>query len=179
MDAGGGTVARQPKVLLVDDHEDSLCALKWMLDPLGYQLVTASSGEQALKAVLQQEFSLILLDIVMPGGLDGLETASYLKRAYQSCQIPLLFITGMPRDPDCAFAGFSMGAADYIVKPVDPWELRAKVRILVDATTELRRLRAEHARLHEVDDELRRQLKSLGARLTGLENQRRLGFPPE
>jgi CheY-like chemotaxis protein len=159
------------RILLVDDDEDSRLAMTQTLAPLGHRIVAAASGEEALKASLRQDFALVLLDVVMPGGMDGLQTAGLLKRLDQTKDIPILFFTGMPRDVDCAFTGFATGGADYLAKPVAPWELRAKVGRLVDQRTEHWQMRAELGRLRHSDVELRAEIRALTDRFAQLEDR--------
>ena len=84
--------ADRPRVLLVDDIDDNLCALEAILRPLGLILVRASSGEEAMKALLRDDFALILLDVVMPG-LDGFATAARIKRLDQTRDVPIIFLS--------------------------------------------------------------------------------------
>ncbi len=127
-------------ILLVDDMEDNLAALEAVLGSLGEPLVRARSGEEAMKALLRQEFAVVLLDILMPG-MDGFETASNIKRLDQTKDIPIIFLTGTESDSGFAFRGYSTGAADYLTKPFDPWVLRAKVNVFLDLHRKNRQLR--------------------------------------
>ncbi|MEV6107713.1 response regulator [Streptomyces sp. NPDC051940] len=149
------------RILVVDDNPDSVLALTYALLPLGHEIVSVPSGEDALKAALRGQFALILMDVVMPGGLNGLQTAALLKRLEQTRHIPILFLTGMPHDADRTAAGLAHGDADYLGKPVDPWELRAKVTFLIEVYGELARLRVELTRVRESEAELRRRLAEL------------------
>lgn len=120
----------RPRVLLVDDIDDNLCALEAILRPLDLVLVRASSGEEAMKAVLRDDFALILMDVVMPG-LDGFETAARIKRLDQTRDVPIIFLSAYDRSPDYTARSRSVGAADYLTKPFDPWVLRAKVEAFI------------------------------------------------
>jgi CheY-like chemotaxis protein len=120
-----------PRVLLVDDMEDNLVALEAILRPLHLDLVRARSGEEAMKALLRADFALILMDVVMPG-MDGFETAAHIRRLDQTRDVPIIFLTAFDRTPEYALRGCSVGAADYLTKPFDPWVLRAKVEVFVD-----------------------------------------------
>ncbi len=119
------------RVLLVDDHPANLLALEAVLEPLGLELVKASSGQQALQALLEEEFALVLLDVQMPG-LDGLETARLMKQRDASRATPIIFLTAIHRDADHVFAGYAEGAVDYLLKPLDPEILRSKVQVFVE-----------------------------------------------
>lgn len=146
------------KILLIDDEPASRCAIQHALAPLPHGIVTASSGEYALKTVLREDFVLIILDMVIPGGMDGLQTMTYLKKLPRTRDIPIIILTAMPRDLDCAYAAFKAGAADYMTKPVDPWELRAKARLLTGLYGENRRLREKLEQSQAKEAELRRAL---------------------
>ncbi len=91
----------------------------------------ARSGDAALKALLRDEFAVILLDVLMPG-MDGFETAAHIKRRPRTRDVPIIFLTALNSEPDLAFRSYSAGAVDYIAKPFDPWVLRAKVSVFVD-----------------------------------------------
>lgn len=133
-------------VLLVDDRVENLLALEAVLAPLGYDLVRATSGEQALKALLVREFALILLDVQMPH-MDGFETAAHIKRRARTRHVPIIFLTAASHGPYHTFRGYAAGASDYMVKPFDPWALRAKVNVFVDLYRVNRRLHDQRALL--------------------------------
>ncbi len=118
-------------LLLVDDREENLVALRAILEPLGENLVSARSGEEALRALLQQDFACILLDVQMPG-LDGFDTAELIKQRERSKSIPIIFLTAISKDEQHVFRGYSSGAVDYLFKPFDPAVLRSKVAVFVD-----------------------------------------------
>src|SRR5262245_50326367 len=117
-------------ILLVDDLPDKLLVLKTVLEELGQNLVTASSGEEALRRVLESEFAVILLDVNMPG-LDGLETAKLIRGRKRSAHTPIIFITAFADEVHTA-KGYSLGAVDYILAPIVPDVLRTKVRVFVE-----------------------------------------------
>ena len=123
-------------VLLVDDRVENLIALEAILEPLGLELVRATSADEALRAVLHHQFAVILLDVRMPG-TDGIETARLIKQRTRSEHVPIIFLTALDRDRRYVSLGYESGAVDYLFKPVDPEVLRAKVSAFV----ELARLR--------------------------------------
>ncbi|MFH8591488.1 two-component system response regulator [Streptomyces rimosus] len=127
------------RILLVDDRAENLLALEAVLEPLGHQMVRATSGEAALKALLTHEFALILLDVQMPR-MDGFETAMHIKRRARIRHIPVIFLTAAGHGPHHTFRGYAAGAADYLVKPFDPWVLRAKVSVFITLYVTNRRL---------------------------------------
>jgi serine phosphatase RsbU (regulator of sigma subunit)/FixJ family two-component response regulator/anti-sigma regulatory factor (Ser/Thr protein kinase) len=118
-------------ILLVDDDEQSLRTLSAVLDPLGQRLVTARSGEEALRRLLHEEFAVILLDMRMPG-LDGLETARYINARAATRHIPIIFLTAHAEDVEQVFRAYAAGAVDYVAKPFDPVVLRSKVAVFVE-----------------------------------------------
>ena len=130
-----------PAVLLVDDRQENLLALEAVLAPLPCRLVTATSGQEALRRLLHDEFALILLDVQMPE-LDGFETAEYIKRREKTRTIPIIFVTAISKERHHVFRGYETGAVDYVFKPYDPQLLRAKVQVfleLYEATRQVRR----------------------------------------
>jgi PAS domain S-box-containing protein len=129
------------KLLLVDDRPENLLALEAILEPLETDLVRASSGEEALRRLLHEEFAAILLDVQMPG-MDGFQTAELIKRRERTSHVPILFLTAISKDAEHIFRGYSAGAVDYLLKPFDPLILRAKVAVFIDLwqkTMEIRR----------------------------------------
>ncbi|MFJ3301687.1 two-component system response regulator [Streptomyces sp. NPDC086549] len=120
------------KILIVDDHKDTLYALESALAPLGYQLGRATSGDEALKQVIRGRVGLLLLDVRMPG-VSGLEVVRYMRGLEQTQHIPVVLLTGFGPDHELTSAAFGLGVADLVLKPVDPWALRTKVRYLYDA----------------------------------------------
>jgi CheY-like chemotaxis protein len=135
-------VPQKARILLVDDRAENLIALEAILASLNQQLVPVRSGEAALKALLSEEFAVILLDVVMPG-MDGFETAAHIKRRAKTHDVPIIFLTAAGAEPDHAFRGYAAGAVDYIAKPFDPWVLRAKVAVFVDLYMKNRQLRQQ------------------------------------
>ncbi|MCA1689059.1 MAG: SpoIIE family protein phosphatase, partial [Actinobacteria bacterium] len=117
-------------VLLVDDHEENLVALRAVLEPLGENLVLAHSGEEALRHLLDHDFALILLDVHMPG-LGGFETARYVTARERTRHIPIIFLTAFAADIEEVFRGYAAGAVDYVTKPFEPEVLRSKVAVFV------------------------------------------------
>jgi CheY-like chemotaxis protein len=169
-------VPQKARILLVDDRAENLIALEAILSSLNQQLVPVRSGEAALKALLTEEFAVILLDVVMPG-MDGFETAAHIKRRAKTHDVPIIFLTAAGAEPDHAFRGYAAGAVDYIAKPFDPWVLRAKVAVFVDLYVKNRQLReqAELLRKHaesSAEDgilaELARRVSAVEVTTTGL-----------
>ncbi|MBV1942841.1 response regulator [Streptomyces sp. BV286] len=130
------------KILIVDDHEETLYALESALAPLGYQLTRATSGDGALKEVLRGQIGLLLLDVRMPG-VSGLDVVRYMRGVEQTQLIPIILVTGFGQDAELTSAAFRLGVADLVMKPVDPWTLRTKVRYLYDSHQRYRSLERE------------------------------------
>lgn len=129
-----------PKVLIVDDQPDNLLAMTAVLSTLDQELIAASSGREALKALLDHDdFAVIIMDVQMPD-VDGYETAAHIKRRPRTHDVPIIFLTAMGADPEHSACGYAAGAVDYISKPFDPWVLRAKVAVFTGIYLEQRRL---------------------------------------
>jgi signal transduction histidine kinase len=143
-------VAERPKanILLVDDEQKSLYALQELLSTLGENLMTAQSGEDALKLALKNDFAVILLDVRMPG-IDGFETARLIRNRERSKLTPLIFLTAAADEMASMFRGYEVGAVDYLMKPVVPEILKSKVSVFVE-------LHQKNERLKESEDKLRR-----------------------
>jgi signal transduction histidine kinase len=132
----------QANILAVDDHPENLEALIEVLAPLGHNIITARSGEEALKCLLRNECAVILLDVRMPG-MDGFETAAEIKGRPRTRHIPIIFLTALETDPYHALRGYSEGGVDYISKPYDPWMLRSKVAVFVELDIKNHQLREQ------------------------------------
>jgi PAS domain S-box-containing protein len=135
-------------VLVVDDRAEDLLTLTHVLAGPEYQLQTARSGTEALKRLLSQDFAVILLDVFMPV-MDGFELASMIKQRERSQSTPIIFLTAAGSDLRQIYRGYSLGAVDYMNKPVDPDVLRAKVRIFADLFRKDVRLQRQAEALQE------------------------------
>jgi PAS domain S-box-containing protein len=136
-----------PSVLLVDDRRENLVALEAVLEPLELELVSVTSGEQALRELLRSDFAVILLDVQMPG-MDGFQTAELIKARQRTRHIPIIFVTAISKQPEHVFRGYETGAVDYVFKPINDEVLRSKVLALVELHRKREELRAQ-------EDELR------------------------
>ncbi len=137
------------KILVVDDDPRNLIAVQEVLRSPGVEIVTADSGEGALRHVLMDDFAAILLDVQMPR-LDGYEVASLIRNRPRSSRVPILFLTAFNKDDMHVFKGYSAGAVDYVFKPIEPLILKSKVDIFVDLyrkTEEIRRQAEQERRL--------------------------------
>jgi PAS domain S-box-containing protein len=131
------------KILLVDDSPVTLVSLEAALDGLGLDVVSAKSGSEALRHLLEADFAAILLDVKMPE-MDGFQTAEMIRSRKRSRHTPILFLTGYKSD-EHLFRGYDLGAVDFLFKPVVPEILRSKVMVFVELSrnTELLRRQAE------------------------------------
>src|SRR5689334_15775678 len=145
------------RVLVVDDDERNLLAIRTVLEDVA-DIVVARSGEEALRHLLKNEFAVILLDVYMPG-MDGYEVAQIVRRREQSKRIPIVFLSAVNKENEHLIRGYSMGAVDYVFKPVEPVVLRSKVAVFVD----LFRMRREIQRkAREQEELLEANLKTTG-----------------
>lgn len=163
---------RKPKILLVNDHPASLLALKTLLvnSPQGkeYDLITATSGAEALRAVLDHEFAVILLDVSMPG-MDGFETAETIHSHPRSSSVPIIFITAHYADEMNRLKGYLHGAADYLISPVIPQILQSKIAVFIDLARKNLELESQKEELAMMNRDLQVQqmqdLKRINAAL--------------
>jgi len=124
--------ADQVNILLVDDKEENLLSLEVILASEGYTLVKAKSGREALKILLKkQDFAIILMDVQMPM-LDGFETSELIRQSEKLKHIPIIFLTANNNSADNIFKGYKAGAVDYLLKPLIPEILKAKVSVFAD-----------------------------------------------
>jgi hypothetical protein len=149
------TEAVQPdiNILLVDDNEGNLLALEASLAAPDRNLVRASSGDEALRYLLDHDAAVILLDVYMPG-IDGLETAALIRGRERSRDIPIIFLTADNAGGALLAKGYSLGAVDYILKPVEPAILRSKVAVFVELFKKTEEVKRQAALLQEKNVEL-------------------------
>jgi diguanylate cyclase (GGDEF)-like protein len=150
-------------ILLVDDRPENLLALEASLEPLGHRLVRAESGIAALRAVLDEQFAVILMDIRMPG-LDGFETMALLKQRERSRDVPIIFLSAFPEQHN-VLRSYSSGAVDYLLKPVDPEALRSKISVFVTLRQNELALQAARAELEQRVQARTAELAAVNTRL--------------
>jgi len=153
--------ADKASILLVDDEERNLFALRVLLEDLGQHLLLARSGEDALRCALDHDLALILLDVRMPG-IDGFETARLFRARERSRHTPIIFLTAAADDLGLVFRGYEVGAVDYLVKPLVPEVLVSKVSVFVDLhrknaalNREIAERRLAERHMRESEDRLR------------------------
>lgn len=130
-------------ILIVDDLSENLLALRKTLEVHNLQVDTAESGEEALKKILKKNYSLIILDVQMPG-MDGFEVAEILAGSNRTKDIPVIFLSAVNKQKRFISKGYETGGVDYITKPVDPDLLILKVKTflkLSEQKTELKNIR--------------------------------------
>lgn len=152
-------VRKPVSILVVDDRDENLMAVEAVLSDPGYRLVRARSGREALKEVLDQDFALILLDVVMPG-VDGYETATLIRERPRSRQTPIIFLTANDWGAQHVFRGYTVGAVDYLVKPVPGDVLRSKVAVFVELFNRQEALRIGQ---EELEHTIAERTQELGA----------------
>lgn len=170
MSAGG-----QPApvdLLLVDDHEENLVALRAILASPEYRLVSATSGEQALAALLEQDFAVVLLDVVMPK-MSGFEVANHMKQLERTRRIPILFLTAVATDVSQIYEAYAIGAVDYLIKPLDVRAVRAKVAVLADLYRQRQEIERQ-ARLLRDAEQREHELRLAEVRVASDERYRKL-----
>ena len=168
-------------ILIVDDDVNSLVAMEAVLRSLGSHLVTARSGEEALRHVLDEDFAAILMDVRMPG-IDGFTTARMIRERKRSRYTPIIFLTAAQEDLASMFRGYQAGAVDYIVKPVIPEVLRSKLSVFVGLHDMNRMLNAELAERALTEQRLRNSeenLRALAAHLQSVREEERIHIARE
>ncbi len=146
------------KILLVDDQPENLLSAEAVLEGLGEQIVKAESGREALRHLLDEDFAVILLDIMMPE-MDGFETASMIRQRERSRSTPIIFLTALGRSEEHVLQGYGAGAVDYIVKPFVPEILRSKVSVFVELHRKTVLLRRQSQLLEHRNTELQQAVE--------------------
>jgi signal transduction histidine kinase len=158
-------------ILLVDDEPRNLTVLETVLADPNYRLVRAESAEQALLALVAEEFALLVLDIQMPG-MSGFELAQLIKQRKKTAGVPIIFLTAYYSEDQHVLEGYDSGAVDYLHKPINPAILRSKVAVFAELHRRNREsVRANHTlqnevlarrraeeQLRELNDELERRV---------------------
>lgn len=147
------TAEERINILMVDDSPTNLLALESILQAPDRKLVSASSGDDALRYLLDNEVAVILMDVYMPG-LDGLETAELIRGRDRSRNIPIIFLTADSTGGRHLSRGYSLGAVDYIVKPIEPDILRSKVAVFVELFKKTQEVKRQAQLLQEKNLEL-------------------------
>jgi signal transduction histidine kinase len=147
------TSSERVNILLVDDQPSRLVSYETILRSLGQNLVTASSGLEALQRVMHDDFAVILLDVSMPG-MDGFETASLIHRHPRFENTPIVFVTGVHFSDLDRIKGYQAGAIDYVQVPISPEILRSKISVLVELYCQRRELEVLNRSLADANSRL-------------------------
>ena len=150
--------AAREKILVVDDSTENLISIEAALEGLGQDVVTARSGKEALRHLLDADFALILLDVKMPE-MDGFQTAELIRARKRSLHTPILFLTAY-RGDDHLFRGYDMGAVDFLIKPIVPEILRSKVSVFVELSRNTALLRHQTDVLGKAEHKFRSLLEA-------------------
>jgi signal transduction histidine kinase len=166
--ASEGTVAgenpEQPIVLLVDDDARNLLALEAILEDGDFALIKAQTGDDALLALMNNEFAAIILDVKMPG-VNGIELARLIKQRRRTSHIPIIFLTAHYREDEHVMMAYDVGAVDYLTKPINSAVLRSKVNVFVDLFRKTRALAALNDRLEAQNILLKRDAEERARRI--------------
>ncbi|HEY2729117.1 MAG TPA: response regulator, partial [Polyangia bacterium] len=175
-------------ILVVDDEPKNLFAVEAVLSGLGGRLVTARSGQEALRHLLNRDFAVILLDVQMPD-LDGFQTAAIIRDRDRSRHVPIIFITAISKASEHVRLGYALGAVDYVFKPFEADILRSKINVFIELyrnrenvrrQAEQLRVLEERRRAAEVLDSVRRQndliLNAVGEGICGFDADGRVMF---
>ncbi|SDS26116.1 PAS domain S-box-containing protein [Paenibacillaceae bacterium GAS479] len=147
-------------ILLVDDYPENLLAIEAVLGDLNYNLVKCLSGEEALRALLKDDFAVIVMDVQMPG-MDGFETARMIKSREKTKEIPIIFVSATSKESQHLFTGYAVGAIDYMLKPFVPQIFRSKIEGFVGMFINNKKLQLQKVLLQQQTQELERMNKEL------------------
>jgi PAS domain S-box-containing protein len=146
-------------ILVVDDRPENVLALTAILTDPTYNVVTANTGAEALKKILKHDFAMVLLDVLMPA-MDGFETARLIFEREASKHIPIIFLTAAGADVTTIYTAYQLGAVDYLVKPIEPEIVKAKVAVFADLYRKSRRLQRQEKELRWAERALNQQVLS-------------------
>lgn len=159
--------SKKLSILIVDDNPDNLLLLESLLEEFDVNIISAESGQQALQYANEQEFALIILDVMMPK-MDGYETARGLKNLKSTKHIPIIFLTALAQSQKELEKGYEVGAVDFLLKPVEPIVLESKISIFLNMAKRQEQL-AETTHLIQKQNRKLEQ-KAIRDSLTGLYN---------
>lgn len=143
-------------ILIVDDTPENLIAIEAVLSDIG-RLVKVTSGQEALRMLLKEEFAVILLDVNMPG-MNGFETAALIRQRKNTEHVPIIFVTAISTTDTHMFKGYSLGAVDYIFTPVNAEVLRSKVSVFVELVRKSQAVKLQAKQLQEANEILRTEI---------------------
>jgi len=144
---------KKVNILLVDDRPENLLSLESILESQDLIFFRATSGEEALKMLLQEDFALVILDVQMPG-MDGFETAELMRGSIRTKYIPIIFVTAISKEDKHIFKGYWAGGVDYMFKPLEPYILKTKVNIFVELYKQRKEIARHKDQISSQRDEL-------------------------
>jgi CheY-like chemotaxis protein len=148
-------------ILIVDDRPENLLSLTAMLEEPGINIIPASSGNEALRLLLQHDFALVFLDVQMPD-MNGFEVAELMRSKKKTRTIPIIFITALSKDQGHIFKGYESGAVDYICKPIlEPLVLRSKMQIFCQLQQQRQQIENQLQELADKNKLLKKQLDEI------------------
>jgi PAS domain S-box-containing protein len=153
LEAGGDECPKKPVVLVVDDNAQNLLALEAILSRDDRTVITAGSGEEALRYLLDHEAAVVLLDVQMLG-MDGYETAALIRNREKTRDVPIIFVTSYNKEDADVVKGYAHGGVDYIFKPVVPDILYSKVNVFVELYKRTEDLKRKNEELERTEKEL-------------------------
>ena len=157
------------KILIVDDKKENLLSLQVILADRGYQFVEATSGKDALRILLKnQDFAIILMDVQMPL-MDGFETAELIRQSEKLKHVPIIFLTANMNTNEYIFKGYQSGAVDYMIKPLSPEILQAKVMVFTELFRKNQELRKKEKETHALNEIILKTNKELASQYTAIE----------
>jgi diguanylate cyclase (GGDEF)-like protein/PAS domain S-box-containing protein len=165
----------RPKVLVVDDTPVNVRLVVAVLAKLPVDVLTASSGAEALSLAREHEFVAVLLDVRMPG-MDGYETADRIRSLTSGNPVPIIFLTASEREERHVSQGYETGAIDYLVKPIDNALLLSKVRALLTLFMHRRQLAETSRTLRRANQRLNRLLQAVGDGIVGIDGDGRINM---
>ncbi len=159
------------KLLLVDDKKENLLSLQVILANKGYEFVEATSGKDALRILLRnRDFAIILMDVQMPI-MDGFETAEMIRQSERLKHVPIIFLTANMNSAEYVFKGYQAGAVDYMVKPISPEILQAKVAVFAELHRKNQELSFKEEQMKMLHDNILQTNHELEARNREVEKQ--------
>src|SRR6188768_4341816 len=159
----------RPAVLAVDDVQANLVAVQALLEDMDCDIVSARSGNEALRYLLRRDFAVVLLDVQMPE-MDGYEVAHHARRNPSTRDVPIIFLTAANNSEGMVLRGYGSGAVDFLFKPLNPSILRAKVRVFLELHAARRKVEAAKSALERSNA----QLQSLASEKASLAEQFRI-----